>query len=96
MQLSYTELILAAFAYSATFAAPFFFLALFPRLLIQGAGNPAGGEWLPFGLLLGAVALIVVGVVAAIAWLHGRATTAARSDQSPAVQPQRTQRAQRT
>jgi hypothetical protein len=53
--------------------------ALFPRLLIQGAGNPAGGEWVPFGLLLGATVLVIVTVVAAIAWLHGRATGAGRT-----------------
>ncbi|MFL5805163.1 MAG: hypothetical protein ACJ8CR_25905 [Roseiflexaceae bacterium] len=53
--------------------------ALFPRLLIQGAGNPAGGEWVPFGLLLGATVLVVVAVVAVVAWLHRRATGAPRA-----------------
>ncbi|HEX9439304.1 MAG TPA: glycosyltransferase family 39 protein, partial [Roseiflexaceae bacterium] len=50
--------------------------ALFPRLLIQGAGNPAGGEWVPFGLLLGATILVVVVTIAALAWLHRRAAGA--------------------
>jgi hypothetical protein len=53
--------------------------ALFPRLLIQGASNPAGGEWVPFGLLLGATVLVVLAVVAALAWLHGRATGTPRA-----------------
>jgi hypothetical protein len=53
--------------------------ALFPRLLIQGASNPAGGEWVPFGLLLGATVLVVVAVVAGIAWLHRRATSGPRA-----------------
>jgi hypothetical protein len=46
--------------------------ALFPRLLIQGLSNPAGGEWAPFALLLGAIVLILAGTVAVIAWLHSR------------------------
>jgi hypothetical protein len=52
--------------------------ALFPRLILQGAGNPAGGEWVPLGLLLGATILILVVTIAALAWLHRRATGAAR------------------
>jgi thiol:disulfide interchange protein DsbD len=43
MQLSYDRLILAAFVYSATFAAPFFVLALFPSLLKT---LPKSGGWL--------------------------------------------------
>jgi len=46
--------------------------ALFPRLLLQGVGDLSGAEWVPFGLLLGATALIVVGTIAAIAWLQAR------------------------
>jgi thiol:disulfide interchange protein DsbD len=41
--LSTEKLILGAFAYSATFAAPFFVLALFPRLL---KALPKSGGWL--------------------------------------------------
>jgi thiol:disulfide interchange protein DsbD len=43
LRLSTLELVLAAFAYSATFAAPFFVLALFPRLL---KALPKSGGWL--------------------------------------------------
>jgi thiol:disulfide interchange protein DsbD len=43
MQLSFDRLILAAFVYSATFAAPFFVLALFPSLLKM---LPKSGGWL--------------------------------------------------
>ncbi|HTU23616.1 MAG TPA: cytochrome c biogenesis protein CcdA [Gemmataceae bacterium] len=43
MQLSLNRLILAAFVYSATFAAPFFVLALFPSLLRT---LPRSGGWL--------------------------------------------------
>lgn len=43
MQLSLDRLILASFVYSATFAAPFFVLALFPRLLRT---LPKSGGWL--------------------------------------------------
>jgi thiol:disulfide interchange protein DsbD len=43
MQLSLDRLILAAFVYSATFAAPFFLLALFPTLLKT---LPKSGGWL--------------------------------------------------
>jgi thiol:disulfide interchange protein len=43
LQLSTVELVLAAFAYAATFAAPFFVLALFPRLL---KALPKSGGWL--------------------------------------------------
>lgn len=43
LQLSYDRLILAAFVYSATFAAPFFVLALFPSLL---KALPKSGGWL--------------------------------------------------
>jgi hypothetical protein len=53
--------------------------ALFPRLLIQGASNPAGGEWVPLGLLLGTTILVVVAVVAGIAWLHRRARATPRT-----------------
>jgi hypothetical protein len=60
--------------------------ALFPRLLIQGAGNPAGGEWGPLALLLGAAALIVVGAVALIAWLHGRVLALSNADASQVAQ----------
>jgi thiol:disulfide interchange protein DsbD len=42
-QLTFTERLLGALAYSATFAAPFFFLALFPRLL---KSLPKSGGWL--------------------------------------------------
>jgi thiol:disulfide interchange protein len=42
-QLSLPKLIVASFAYSATFAAPFFVLALFPRLL---KALPKSGGWL--------------------------------------------------
>jgi thiol:disulfide interchange protein len=42
-QLSLPKLIVAAFAYSATFAAPFFVLALVPRLL---KALPKSGGWL--------------------------------------------------
>jgi hypothetical protein len=69
--------------------------ALFPRLFVQGLGNPAGGEWAPFGLLLGATALILIGVVAAIAWLHSRTRRVSAADASQSSQPQRAQRAQR-
>jgi hypothetical protein len=68
--------------------------ALFPRLFIQGLGNPVGGEWAPFGLLLGATVLILIGTVAAIARLHRR-VAGARADGEPAAQPQRAQKAQR-
>jgi hypothetical protein len=70
--------------------------ALFPRLLTQGLANPAGGEWVPFGLLLGATALILAGTVAALAWLHTRTRRAMVTDTVQASQPQRAQRAQRT
>ncbi len=43
MQLGLDRLILASFVYSATFAAPFFFLALFPTLLKT---LPKSGGWL--------------------------------------------------
>ncbi len=43
MQVSYTHLVIAALAYSATFAAPFFLLALFPGLLKT---LPKSGGWL--------------------------------------------------
>jgi thiol:disulfide interchange protein DsbD len=43
MQLSLDRLILASFVYSATFAAPFFVLALFPSLL---KALPKSGGWL--------------------------------------------------
>lgn len=43
MQLSFPELVLASFAYSATFAAPFFVLALFPTAL---KALPRSGGWL--------------------------------------------------
>jgi hypothetical protein len=69
--------------------------ALFPRLLVQGLGNPAGGEWAPFGLLLGTTALILTGAVAGIAWLHGRTQPISVADASQASQPQRAQSAQR-
>jgi hypothetical protein len=69
--------------------------ALFPRLLIQGLGNPAGGEWAPFGLLLGAIVLILAGTIAAIGWLHGRAQRRSIADGGQAAQPQRAQSAQR-
>jgi hypothetical protein len=46
--------------------------ALFPRLLIQGAGNPAGGQWGPFVMLLCMTVLIVVGTVWLLARLHRR------------------------
>jgi thiol:disulfide interchange protein DsbD len=42
-KLSFPELVLAALTYSATFAAPFFVLALFPRLL---KALPRSGGWL--------------------------------------------------
>jgi hypothetical protein len=48
--------------------------ALFPRLLIQGAGKPAVEAWAPLVLLLGATALILIATIALIAWLHGRMT----------------------
>ena len=69
--------------------------ALFPRLLIQGLGNPAGGEWVPFGLLLGAITLVLAGTIAAIAWLHSRAQRRSVADTGQAAQPQRAQSAQR-
>jgi hypothetical protein len=69
--------------------------ALFPRLLIQGLSNPVGGAWAPFGLLLGATVLILIGVVAAIAWLHSRTQRISVADVSQATQSQRAQRAQR-
>lgn len=43
MQVSYTNLVVAAVAYSATFAAPFFLLALFPSMLKK---MPKSGGWL--------------------------------------------------
>jgi thiol:disulfide interchange protein DsbD len=43
MQLGTARLVIAALAYSATFAAPFFVLALFPRLL---RSLPKSGGWL--------------------------------------------------
>src|SRR5262249_34583104 len=43
MKVDMTTLVLAAFAYSATFAAPFFVLALFPSLL---KALPKSGGWL--------------------------------------------------
>jgi thiol:disulfide interchange protein DsbD len=43
LKVSMTTLVLAAFAYSATFAAPFFLLALFPGLLKT---LPKSGGWL--------------------------------------------------
>ncbi len=43
LQLSMPRLVLAAFVYSATFAAPFFVLALFPSLLKK---LPKSGGWL--------------------------------------------------
>jgi thiol:disulfide interchange protein DsbD len=43
MQVSYTHLVIAALAYSATFAAPFFVLALFPSMLKK---LPKSGGWL--------------------------------------------------
>jgi thiol:disulfide interchange protein DsbD len=43
MRVSYTHLVIAALAYSATFAAPFFLLALFPSLLKK---MPRSGGWL--------------------------------------------------
>jgi hypothetical protein len=61
--------------------------ALFPRLLLQGLGNPAGGEWVPFGLLLGATALIMAGVVAVLAWLHGHVRRISVADAGQAAQP---------
>ena len=69
--------------------------ALFPRLLTQGLSNPAGGEWVPFGLLLGATVLILIAVVAAIAWLHGRTQRISVADVSQATQLQSAQSAQR-
>lgn len=52
--------------------------ALFPRLLIQGAGKPPLEAWAPFGLLLGATIVILLATIALIAWLHERATGAPR------------------
>src|SRR5260370_33800087 len=43
MDLTTGKLIIASFSYSATFAAPFFVLALFPRLL---RSLPKSGGWL--------------------------------------------------
>ena len=43
LNLSFGELVLSSLAYSATFAAPFFVLALFPRLLKT---LPKSGGWL--------------------------------------------------
>jgi hypothetical protein len=62
--------------------------ALFPRLLVQGASNPAGGQWGPFVLLIGATAAIVVGAVALVAWLQRRIKTSEPGGRSQSPRPQ--------
>jgi hypothetical protein len=46
--------------------------ALFPRLLIQGAGKPVVEAWAPLGLLLVATILLLIATIAVIARLHDR------------------------
>ena len=60
--------------------------ALFPRMLLQGAGHATASYWVSFGLLLVVTILICGATIGLIAWLHPRCSDAPRDRALPAAE----------